>query len=194
MKMKTVEEFIQRLQKDPDFEEQAQAYENSDEFMDFVKSSGYDFTLEQLLNKFKSEENVTNRPPEPPPVTAKTVEEFIQRLQEDPEFEHKVQSFENDVAFMEFVKNERYDFTLEQLTDGFKQGKELLKPQPDRPPTPIKVVEPPEPRMLDGSELMQQIPPVHNAEAQNRPGAHFPKFEGIVGGRRRGMKWRNDNS
>ncbi len=190
--MKTVEEFIQRLHNDPEFELQAQAYENRDEFMIFVKSEGYDFTLDQLLDKFKHEEEVTNQRAEQSPVTAKTLEEFIQRLEDDPEFEYKAQALENDQEFMEFVKSEGYDFTLDQLTDGLKQGKAFLEPQASRPPTPLKVVETPLPQLPDGSEFLQQADPSpHGAEAQKRPGALSPKFEGIAGGRRRGMKWRN---
>jgi predicted ribosomally synthesized peptide with nif11-like leader len=51
--MKTLGEFIQRLQVDPAFEEQAQAFNNGDDLMAFVKSEGYDFTLEQLMEEFK---------------------------------------------------------------------------------------------------------------------------------------------
>ncbi len=192
--MKTVEEFIQRLHNDPEFELQAQAYENSDEFMNFLKSAGYDFSLDQLLDKFKHEEEVTNQRAEQSTVTTKTIEEFMQRLEDDPEFEHKAQAFENDDEFMEFVKSEGYDFTLDQLMDGLKQGKGLLKFQAKRPPTPLKIVETTLP-LPDGSEFLQQAdPPSHGAEAQKRPGALSPKFEGIAGGRRRGMKWRNGDS
>jgi predicted ribosomally synthesized peptide with nif11-like leader len=51
--MKTLGEFIQRLQDDAAFEEKAQAFDNGDELMAFVKSEGYDFTLEQLTGAFK---------------------------------------------------------------------------------------------------------------------------------------------
>jgi predicted ribosomally synthesized peptide with nif11-like leader len=50
--MKTLEEFIQRLQDDPVFERQACAFDNGDELMAFVQSEGYDFTLEQLMREF----------------------------------------------------------------------------------------------------------------------------------------------
>lgn len=188
--MKTIEEFIQRLQNDPEFEQQAQAYENSDEFMNFVKSEGYDFSLDQLLDKFNHEDEGTDQSVAPSPVSTKSVEEFIQRLQEDPEFEHQAQAFENDAAFMEFVRNEGYDFTLDQLTDGFKQGMGLLQPQDQKPPTSLKAVEMPLPRPPDSAELGQQSAPSPSSEkGQKRPGIS-PKLEGVVGGRRRGMKWR----
>jgi predicted ribosomally synthesized peptide with nif11-like leader len=51
--MKTLEEFIQRLQDDAAFEKRAQAFDNGEELMAFVKSEGYDFTLEQLTIEFK---------------------------------------------------------------------------------------------------------------------------------------------
>lgn len=53
--MKTLGEFIQRLRDDPAFEKQAQAFDNGEDLMAFVKSEGYDFTLEQLTIKFKQE-------------------------------------------------------------------------------------------------------------------------------------------
>jgi predicted ribosomally synthesized peptide with nif11-like leader len=51
--MKTLREFIQRLQDDPAFEKMAQAFDNGDELMAFVKREGYDFNLEQLTREFK---------------------------------------------------------------------------------------------------------------------------------------------
>ena len=51
--MKTLREFIQRLQDDAAFEKKAQAFDNGDDLMAFVKREGYDFTLEQLTNEFK---------------------------------------------------------------------------------------------------------------------------------------------
>ncbi len=51
--MKTLGEFIQRLQEDAAFEKQAQAFDNSDELMAFVRLEGYDFTLDQLMDEFK---------------------------------------------------------------------------------------------------------------------------------------------
>jgi predicted ribosomally synthesized peptide with nif11-like leader len=53
--MKTIKEFIQRLQDDPEFEKQAQAFDNGTDLMAFVKGQGYDFTLEQLASAFKQE-------------------------------------------------------------------------------------------------------------------------------------------
>ena len=54
--MKTLEEFIQRLQDDPAFEKQAHAFDNGDDLIAFVKREGYDFTLEQLMSEFERAE------------------------------------------------------------------------------------------------------------------------------------------
>ena len=51
--MKTLGEFIQRLEDDAAFEKKAQAFDNGDDLMAFVKSEGYDFSLEQLTGAFK---------------------------------------------------------------------------------------------------------------------------------------------
>ena len=194
--MKTVEEFMQRLQDDPEFELQAQAYENNDEFMNFVKSAGYDFTLDQLLDKFKHEEEVAPQTAEPPPVTTKTVEEFIQRLEDEPEFEHQAHAFENDDDFMEFVQARGLRLHPGPIDRGVQAGPRVGRSRRLRcRAAPLKVAEPLAPQLPDGSEFMQPADPApHDAEEQKRPGALFPKFEGVSGGRRRGMKWRNADS
>lgn len=53
--MKTLGEFIQRLQDDPAFEQRAQTFVEADELLAFVQREGYDFTLEQLANAFKNQ-------------------------------------------------------------------------------------------------------------------------------------------
>jgi predicted ribosomally synthesized peptide with nif11-like leader len=192
--MKTMEEFIQRLQNDPEFEQKAQAYENSDEFMEFVKSEGYDFTLDQLLDEFKHEQQAAEQPEEEPPASRKkNVEEFIQRLQDDPEFELTARAFENNDDFLEFVKSEGYDFTLDHLTEGLRHGKELPDPPDETLPAPSKAMVIPLSRLPDNTknEQASESSPKDAEEEQKRPRALYPKFEGISGGRRRGMKWRN---
>jgi predicted ribosomally synthesized peptide with nif11-like leader len=59
--MKTLGEFLQRLEDDSVFEKKAQAYNNGDELMAFVKGEGYDFTLEQLTRAFKERANLPPR-------------------------------------------------------------------------------------------------------------------------------------
>jgi len=192
--MRSVGEFIQRLQNDPEFEQRAQAYENSDEFMEFVKAEGYDFTLDQLLDEFKHEQPAIDQVPQESPASSKTVEDFIQRLQDDPEFEKQARAFEDNDAFLEFVKNEGYDFTLDQLMAGFKQVQGLLKKEQDSPPP--KAEEQLIRHVSESSDVSKAAEPSsgRSAGAQKRPGALHPKFEGSSGGRRRGMKWRQADS
>lgn len=186
--MKTMEEFIQRLQNDPEFEQKAQSYESSDEFMEFVKGEGYDFTLDQLLDEFKHEQQATEQPP-----PRKTVEEFIQRLQVDPEFELTARAFENNDDFLEFVKSEGYDFSLDHLTEGLRQGKESLNQPDETPPAPSKTTVIPLSRLPDNTKIEQaaEASPEDAEGGQKRTRALYPKFEGSIGGRRRGMKWHN---
>jgi hypothetical protein len=65
--MKTLGEFLQRLEDDPVFENEAQAYNNGDELMAFVEREGYDFTLEQLTTAFKQRANMPPEADDPPP-------------------------------------------------------------------------------------------------------------------------------
>ncbi|MFZ5448430.1 MAG: Nif11-like leader peptide family RiPP precursor [Thermodesulfobacteriota bacterium] len=191
--MKTVEEFIQRLQNDPEFEHKAQAYENSDEFMGFVKSEGYEFTLDQLLDKFKEVPEKNNQILEESPTPAKTLSDFIQRLQDDPEFEQKAKAFEQDDSFMEFVQSEGYNFTLDQLRERFK----LLKLQEEKPLEPMNAEAAPLGGIPTSSEVKKQAEPTslhREAKGQQQPGLLHLRFEGIGGGRRRGIRWRNPDS
>jgi predicted ribosomally synthesized peptide with nif11-like leader len=191
--MKTIEEFIHRLKNDPEFEQQAHAYEDSDEFLHFLKSEGYDFTLDQLLDIFKDEEVAELMMPTP--VAAPGVEAFIQRLKDDPEFERQAQAFENDDAFMEFVQKAGYNFNLDQLMTGFKRGPESLNPQTLVSPPPLKVAASPTLRLPDGSDSLHQADHSSpDAPAQKQTVKLIPKFEGVSGGRRRGIKWRNTES
>jgi predicted ribosomally synthesized peptide with nif11-like leader len=74
--MKTLGEFLQRLEDDSEFEKKAQAYNNGDELMAFVKGEGYDFTLEQLTKAFQERANLPPRAeslaPARPEVSAST--------------------------------------------------------------------------------------------------------------------------
>ena len=66
--MKNLGEFLQRLEDDSVFEKNAQAYNNGDDLMAFVKSEGYDFTLEELTTAFKQREQVPPQAESPTPV------------------------------------------------------------------------------------------------------------------------------
>jgi predicted ribosomally synthesized peptide with nif11-like leader len=196
--MKTVEDFIQRLHHDPEFEQKAQAYEDSDEFMNFVKSEGYDFTLDQLLDMFKYEEvtepdeEVTAPAKPASPAATPAVEAFMQRLEQDPEFERQAQSFEDNDSFMEFVRAAGYDFTLDQLMAGFQRSKQEPEPVGPQPAATPKLEVLPAPRPADDEEAVQPPnPSPDDGESQPQPVRLLPKFEGFSGGRRRGMKWRD---
>ena len=56
--MKTLAEFLQRLQDDAAFEQQAHGFDQGDDLMAFVKREGYDFTLEQLMNALEPQETL----------------------------------------------------------------------------------------------------------------------------------------
>jgi predicted ribosomally synthesized peptide with nif11-like leader len=197
--MKTVEDFIHRLHHDPEFEQKAQAYEDSDEFMNFVKSEGYDFTLDQLLDMFKYEE-VTEpdeevaAPGEPEsPAAAPAVKAFMQRLEQDPEFERQVQSFEDNDDFMEFVREAGYNFTMDQLMAAFQQSKKESEPVAPRPAATPKLELLPTPRPAEEA-VQPPNPSPDDGGTKPRPARLLPKFEGFSGGRRRGMKWHNAKS
>jgi predicted ribosomally synthesized peptide with nif11-like leader len=68
--MKTVQEFIQRLQDDPAFEKQAHAFDHGDDLMAFVKRQGYDFTLEELMCEFERVEKSPGKTADPAPPPA----------------------------------------------------------------------------------------------------------------------------
>lgn len=192
--MKTVDEFIHRLQNDPEFEQRAQSYDNSDDFMEFIKGEGYDFTLDQLLDEFNNGQLTIDQKKdeaEELPPHRKTVEDFIRRLHDDREFEHKARAFEDDEAFLEFIKSEGYDFTLDQLMAGFKQMQELLTMEQETPLAAPRIETASKTLIPESSEVKQgaELPP----RAQERGGL-YPKFEGSIGGRRRGMRWRQIDS
>lgn len=199
--MKTVEDFIQRLHHDPEFEQLAQAYEDSDEFMNFVRSEGYDFTLDQLQEMFKdNEETEPNEEVTAPsetasPAVAPTVEAFMQRLEQDPEFERQAQSFENNDDFMEFVRKAGYDFTLDQLTAAYQQSQGEAESVAPQLAATVKVEVPPTPQPAGGQETHQPPDPSPpDGQIQPQPVRLAPKLEGVSGGRRRGIKWRDTES
>ena len=56
--MKTLAEFIQRLEDDAAFEKQAYAFDHGDDLMAFATREGYDFTLEQLMHALQPAEKL----------------------------------------------------------------------------------------------------------------------------------------
>jgi predicted ribosomally synthesized peptide with nif11-like leader len=210
---KTLKDFIQRLQNDPEFEKKAQVFENNEEFMAFVRSEGYDFNLDELLKEFNDDKGSRETTVDISAVPKKTLEEFTQRLQNDPEFEKKAQAFNNSADFMIFVKGEGYDFNLDELLGELNRVESLPKPPDETSPAAII---PEEPLMgmqdyLDNQNETNRpctidncMTPANNSEKglkPDQPSENLQKsqkeislrrLEGIgTGGRRRGIRWKN---
>ena len=79
----------------------------------------------------------------------KTLEDFIQRLQDDPAFEKRAQAFDQGDDLIAFVKREGYDFTLEQLMREFERGEKLAAETSGMAPAPAEVSPSPPPRPVE---------------------------------------------
>jgi predicted ribosomally synthesized peptide with nif11-like leader len=125
--MKTLGEFIQRLQDDAAFEKQAQAFLTGDELMAFVKDEGYDFTLEQLMYEFKHGAKLPTEAdgvaPAPTDAGAATG-----RMPEDTAFPRNSEAFPNGEKSTALPRSESHDFTREP------PGPRLKKPKGEMPP------------------------------------------------------------
>jgi predicted ribosomally synthesized peptide with nif11-like leader len=131
--MKTLEEFIQRLEDDAAFEKQAQSFNHGDDLMAFVKREGYDFTLEQLMREFAPEEKLpaetTDMAPAPADISASTPPR-----PDEAEFPRKPEALSNPARGMALPKRGNDDFTREPLRERLPQPKQALPP-----PGPEKV-------------------------------------------------------
>jgi len=120
--MKTLEEFVQRLQDDAAFEKQSQTFVTGDALMAFVKREGYDFTLEQLMRKFKHAAKppieAGGMAPTPADVTASTPPR-----PDDPVFPRKPEAFPNAEKSAALLKKGSDDFTREQPGEGLQKPK-----------------------------------------------------------------------
>jgi len=118
--MKPLSEFIQRLQDDPAFEKMAQAFDNGDELMAFVKREGYDFTLEQLTSEFKqrakSPTEAGEMAPAPTDVRASTPPMPV-----DTAFPRKPEAIPPREQSSELPKSGSGDFTREEPGVGFQE-------------------------------------------------------------------------
>jgi predicted ribosomally synthesized peptide with nif11-like leader len=125
--MKTLREFIQRLQDDPAFEKKAQAFDNGDELMAFVKREGYDFNLEQLTSEFKHRAKLPTEAggiaPAPTDVRASTPPRPV-----DAAFPRKPEAIPTSEQSTALPKSGSGDFTREQPGVG------LQKPMGEMPP------------------------------------------------------------
>ena len=118
--MKTLSEFIQRLQDEPAFEKQAQAFVTGDELMAFVKREGYDFTLEQLTSEFKhgakSPTEAGEMAPAPTDVRASTPPRPV-----DTAFPGKPEAIPPREQSTDLPRSGSRDFTREEPGVGFQE-------------------------------------------------------------------------
>ncbi len=132
--MKTLEEFIQRLQNDAAFEKQAQAFDHGDDLIAFVKREGYDFTLEQLMSEFEPREKLPAETgglaPAPADVRASTPPR-----PDEAEFPRKPEAFSSGERGTALLKRGNDDFTREQPLERLQQPKEAMpRPGPEAEP------------------------------------------------------------
>jgi predicted ribosomally synthesized peptide with nif11-like leader len=138
--MKTLAEFLQRLQDDAAFEKQAHAFDHGDDLMAFVKREGYDFTLEQLMNALEPQETLpaetgglapapADIDPSPPPGP------------DEAEFPRHPEAFSCGERSSGLPKMGIDDFTGE--------------PPVERVPKPMGAIPPPEPEKVPLAELFK---------------------------------------
>ena len=120
--MKTLEQFVQRLQDDAAFEKQAQTFVTGDTLMAFVKREGYNFTLEQLTGKFKQAAKSPTATGDiaPAPTGAKAP---TPPRPNDPVLPRKPEAFPNAEKSAALLKKESDDFTREQPGEGLQKPK-----------------------------------------------------------------------
>ena len=129
--MKTLGEFVQRLQVDPAFEKQAQAFDNGDELLAFIRREGYDFTLDQLAYEFKHEANLPTEAggltPPPADVSASTPPG-----PDDAACPSKPEAFPHGDQSPALLKRGSGNFTREQPGERFQQPQgEMAPPGPE---------------------------------------------------------------
>ena len=132
--MKTVEEFIQRLQDDPAFEKQAHAFDHGKDLIAFVKRQGYDFTLEQLMSEFETEEKLPaetgGMAPAPADMSASTPPG-----PDEAEFPRKPEALSSPERGTDLPKRGNDDFTRKQPLERLPQPKEAMPPpEPEEEP------------------------------------------------------------
>jgi len=136
--MKTLKEFIQRLQDDPAFEKQAQAFDNGDDLMAFVKGEGYDFTLEQLASEFKQEAksppDTGGRSPAPGEVNASSPSRPV-----NADSSGKPDALPQCQKSSVFLKSGSDDFTREQAKEGLPTPSGEMPPPGPAEKSPIEL-------------------------------------------------------
>ena len=129
--MKTLEEFIQRLQDDAAFEKQAQSFDHGDELMAFVKHEGYDFTLEQLMREFEPEEKL---PAETGDLAPADVSPSPPPKPDEVEFTRKPEALSSPERGAALPKRGNDDFTRKPPLERLPQPKEAMPPEPEEGP------------------------------------------------------------
>lgn len=125
--MKTVEEFIQRLQDDPAFEKQAHAFDNGDDLLAFAMLQGYDFTLEQLTREFERGEKsaAATDDPAPPPAD---ISAAPSPHPDEPEFSSQPEVFSGPESLTSRLDTGNDDLTREPPLERLPQPEETMPP------------------------------------------------------------------
>jgi len=125
--MKTLEEFIQRLQADAAFEKQAQAFNHGDDLIAFVKREGYDFTLEQLMSEFGQGEKLTAETGGMAPASA-DVSASTPPRPDEAEFPRQPEALSSEERDTALLKRGNNNFTQELPLERLQQPKGAIPP------------------------------------------------------------------
>jgi hypothetical protein len=132
--MKTLGEFIQRLQDDAAFEKQAYAFDHGDDLIAFVMREGYDFTLEQLMHELGPAEKL----PAETGGMASAPPDIIPSLPPEPaeaEFPRKPETLSGGERGAGLLERENDDFTGEIPLDRLPQPQAAMSlPVPEEEP------------------------------------------------------------
>ena len=138
--MKTLAEFLQRLQDDAAFEQQAHGFDHGDDLMAFVKREGYDFTLEQLMNALEPQETLPAETSARAPAPA-DINPSLPPGPEKAEFSMQLEALSSGERSSGPPKMGIDDFTRE--------------PPAERVPKPEGAIPPPEPEKVPLAELFK---------------------------------------
>ena len=132
--MKTLAEFIQRLHNDAAFEKQAQAFDHGDDLMAFVKSEGYDFTLEQLMHEFERGEKSPEKTGAPGPKPA-DVSVSTPSRPDDAAFPNQPETLSSGERGAALLTRSNDDLSREPAVERVPQSKAaMLPPGPEAAP------------------------------------------------------------
>ena len=159
--MKTLEEFIQRLQDDPAFEKQAQAFDHGDDLIAFVKREGNDFTLEQLMREFERGEKLAAETGGMAPAPAEVSPSPPPRP-DQAEFPRQPEVFSSPERGTDLPKRGNDDFTREPPVERLPPPEAAMPPpadlSPSPPPRPVEPEFPRQPEALFSPESGTALP------------------------------------